>query len=138
MTARLNAYLNFPGNARTAMEFYKSVFGGTLSLMTFKEGGMVEDPAAADLIMHSMLDGEHGITFMGSDPPPGMELSVGSRISMALNGDDTATLTGYFEKLAAGGTINVPLAAAPWGDAFGMLTDQFGIDWMVNIAAKKA
>jgi len=138
MTSRLNPYLSFRSNARTAMEFYKSVFGGTLTRMTFKEGGMTTDPASADLIMHSMLEGPAGITFMGSDTPPEMPLGEGTRVTMALSGDDTATLTGYFEKLAAGGTVKMPLATAPWGDAFGMLTDQFGIDWMVNIAGKKA
>jgi PhnB protein len=138
MQSRANAYLNFKTNAREAMEFYKSVFGGQLTLSTFKEGGMTQDAASADLIMHSMLEAENGITFMGSDTPPQMPFSDGARVSMALSGDNTAELTGYFEKLGQGGTIKMPLAAAPWGDSFGMLTDRFGIDWLVNIAGKKS
>lgn len=137
MQSRLNAYLSFKNNARQAMEFYKSVFGGKLTISTFKDFGMPHDPAEANNVMHSMLEADNGITFMASDTPSSMKFSEGSRVSMALNGDNTGELTGYFEKLAAGGTVKMPLAQAPWGDSFGMLTDKFGIDWMVNIAGKK-
>jgi PhnB protein len=78
---------------------------------------------------------------MASDTPPemaAMGFADGSRISMALSGDNTAELTGYFEKLAQGGTVKMPLAQAPWGDSFGMVRDRFGINWMVNIAGKKS
>ena len=136
MQSRVNPYISFRDNARQAMEFYKSVFGGKLTISTFKDYGMAQDPADADKVMHSMLESD-GITFMASDTPPSMPFSEGARISMALSGDNTAELTGYFEKLGAGGKVNMPLAQAPWGDSFGMLTDRFGIDWMVNIAAKK-
>ena len=136
MQSRVNPYISFRDNARQAMEFYKSVFGGKLTISTFKDYGMAQDPADADKVMHSMLESD-GITFMASDTPPSMPFSEGARISMALSGDNTAELTGYFEKLGAGGKVNMPLAQAPWGDSFGMLTDRFGIDWMVNIAGKK-
>lgn len=138
MQSRVNPYLSFKNNAREAMEFYKSIFGGKLTMSTFKDFGMAQDPSAENLIMHSMLEAENGITFMGSDTPPGMPYSEGARISMALTGDNTAELTGYFEKLGAGGRVNMPLNAAPWGDSFGMVTDRYGIDWMVNIAGKKS
>ena len=136
MQSRVNPYISFRDNARQAMEFYKSVFGGKLTISTFKDYGMAQEPADADKVMHSMLESD-GITFMASDTPPSMQFSEGARISMALSGDNTAELTGYFEKLGAGGKVNMPLAQAPWGDSFGMLTDRFGIDWMVNIAGKK-
>jgi PhnB protein len=138
MQSKCNPYLSFKTNAREAMQFYKSVFGGKLTTSTFKEFGMAQDPASADLIMHSVLEAENGITFMASDTPPGKTYSEGARVSMALSGDHTAELTGYFEKLAQGGKVAVPLAPAPWGDSFGMLTDRFGIDWLVNITGKKA
>jgi PhnB protein len=57
-------------------------------------------------------------------------------MSMSLSGDDHAELSGYFEKLSDGGTVAMPLEPAPWGDTFGMVTDRFGIDWMVNIAGQ--
>lgn len=138
MQSKLNPYLSFKDNAREAMEFYKSVFGGKLTMTTFKEFNASQDPGEDSKIMHSMLEAANGITFMGADTPKGMEFRPGKNISMALSGDNEAELTAYFEKLSAGGTIREPLAKAPWGDTFGMLTDKFGIEWMVNIAGKKA
>lgn len=138
MQSRLNPYLSFGDNAREAMEFYRSVFGGTLEMNTFAEFGASEDPSEGDKIMHSMLEAENGITFMAADTPDGMEHRPGTTMSMSLSGDDDAELSGYFEKLADGGTIREPLTVAPWGDRFGMLTDRFGIDWMVNIAGRSA
>ena len=75
---------------------------------------------------------------MGADTPNSMDYIPGARISMSLSGNDEATLRGYYEKLAAGGTIVEPLEKAPWGDTFGMLTDKYGIEWMVNIAGQPA
>jgi PhnB protein len=138
MQSRLNPYISFKDNARQAMEFYKSVFGGKLTISTFKDFGMAQDPAEADKVMHSMLEADNGLTFMGSDTPGHMKYEPGARISMALSGDNEAELSGYFTKLATGGTIGQPLEKAPWGDSFGMLTDKFGVVWLVNIAGKKA
>jgi PhnB protein len=138
MLSKLNPYLSFKDNAREAMEFYKSVFGGKLIMTTFKEFHASQDPSEDDKIMHSMLEAANGITFMGADTPKGMEYRPGKNMSMALSGDNKAELTAYFEKLSAGGTIQQPLAKAPWGDTFGMLTDKFGVEWMVNIAGQKA
>ncbi|MFN0249279.1 MAG: VOC family protein [Kofleriaceae bacterium] len=139
MQSKLNPYLSFQNNAREAMEFYKSVFGGTLTISTFGESGMPHDPTQGNLVMHSMLEAENGITFMGSDTPPGMPYRTGgSSITMALNGDHDTELTMYFEKLSAGGKVGMPLNTAPWGDKFGSFTDRFGIEWLVNIAGKKS
>lgn len=138
MNSRLNPYLSFRGNAREAMEFYQSVFGGTLAVNTFKEFGASSDPSEDDKIMHSQLEADNGITLMGADTPEGMELRPGSTISISLSGDDHDELSGYFDKLAEGGTVNEPLVQAPWGDAFGMLTDRYGIDWMVNISGQSS
>jgi PhnB protein len=135
--SRLNPYLSFQDTARQAMEFYKSVFGGKLTINTFKDFGMAKDPKHESLVMHSMLEADNGIVFMGSDTPPGMPYRPGASISMALSGDNDAELTMYFEKLSAGGKVGMPLAAAPWGDKFGSFTDRFGIEWLVNIAVKK-
>ena len=138
MQSRLNPYLSFRDNAREAMEFYRSVFGGTLEMNTFAEFGASEDPSEVDKIMHAMLEADNGITFMAADTPNSMEHRPGTTMSMSLSGDDDAELSGYFDKLAAGGTVREPLTTAPWGDKFGMLTDRFGIDWMVNIAGRSA
>jgi PhnB protein len=137
MQSRLNPYISFKDNAREAMEFYKSVFGGNLDMNTFEEFHASEDPAEANKIMHAMLEADNGITFMAADTPTGMEYKEGASISMSLSGDNETELRGYWDKLSAGGKITMPLEKAPWGDTFGMLTDKFGINWMVNIAGQK-
>jgi PhnB protein len=134
MSAQLNAYLNFRDNAREAMEFYREVFGGTLTLSTFGEMHASSDPSEDDLVMHSQLDGEHGIVFMASDTPRRMDHRPGTNFSMSLSGDDEALLSRWYERLAVGGTVTMPLEKAPWGDTFGMCLDRFGVSWLVNIS----
>lgn len=138
--SKLNPYLTFNGNAREAMEFYKTVFGGELTLSTYKDGGMPHDPAEDNKIMHGMLVAENGLTLMAADAPKHMDYKPGNNISLSLSGDNDKEeeLTSYYEKLVAGGEQQEPLAKAPWGDTFGMLLDKFGIQWMVNIAGEKA
>ncbi len=127
MNSRLNPYLGFKDNAREAMEFYRSIFGGELTLNTFQEFHASEDPSESNKIMHAMLTADNGIVFMASDTPNSMEYKPISGISMSLTGDNHAELTEYFQKVAAGGTIVMPLEQAPWGDTFGMCTDKFGV-----------
>ena len=138
MNSKLNPYLNFNGNAKEAMEFYKNVFGGQLTMSTFKEGGMPVDPSEADKIMHAMLIADNGITLMASDTPKEWPYNPGTNISVSLSGDSEEELKGYWDKLSTDAKIDQPLEKAPWGDMFGMLTDKFGIRWMVNIAGKKS
>ncbi len=133
MTSRLNPYISFDGNAREAMEFYKSVFGGTLAVTTYGEFGQADAPEA-DKIMHSMLETDSGFTLMGADTPPGMAHNPGDNITVSLSGDDSSELRGYWEKLAEGGTVTVPLEKQMWGDEFGQCIDRFGIGWLVNIS----
>lgn len=133
MTVRLNPYLSFRDTAREAMEFYRSVFGGTLQVTTFAEGGMPHDPSEAERVMHSMLEADNGFVLMGADTPSSMELTPGNNYAVSLSGDDYATLRGYWDKLVGGGEVTMELNQAPWGDHFGMCVDQFGASWMVNI-----
>jgi PhnB protein len=137
MASRLNPYISFRDNAREAMEFYRSVFGGDLALSTFGEFGQPDSPDA-DKIMHGMLETDRGFTLMGADTPQGMEHSTGSAITISLSGDDADELRGYWQKLSGGGAVTMPLEKQVWGDEFGMCTDQFGIGWMVNIAGQQA
>lgn len=138
MNSQLNPYLSFKDNAREAMEFYRTVFGGKLTVSTFKEFHASQDPSEDNLIMHSVLEANNGITFMASDTPNRMEYRPGTNMSMSLSGDNETELKGYFEKLAAGGMVTMPLEKAMWGDSFGMCTDKFGVPWLVNISAPKA
>jgi PhnB protein len=132
MASRLNPYISFPGNARQAMEFYKTVFGGNLRLSTFGEFGPPDAPNA-DKIMHGMLETDNGLTLMGADTQPGTEPKPGDTITVSLSGDDSGELHGYWEKLAETGTVQMALEKQMWGDEFGMCVDQFGVPWMVNI-----
>ncbi|MEV7604379.1 VOC family protein [Paenarthrobacter sp. NPDC089322] len=136
MTTRLNPYISFRDNARDAINFYESVFGGELSLSTFGEYQASQDPAEADKVMHSMLVTPNGLTLMAADTPNGMDYNPGNNMSVSLSGDssDEAELRGYWDKLVDGGTVTMPLESAPWGDTFGMCVDKFGIAWLVNIA----
>jgi PhnB protein len=75
---------------------------------------------------------------MGSDTPSHMQYTPGTNVSLSLSGEDEATLRGYFEKLSDGGSVTMPLEKAPWGDMFGMCTDRFGTQWLVNVSAPQA
>ena len=138
MQTKLNPYLNFLDETRRAMEFYQTVFGGKLTMSTFKEFHASEDPSEDDKIMHAELESENGIDFMASDTPNRMEYRPGTNFNMSLSGDNEAELRTYFMKLSAGGTVTIPLEKAPWGDTFGMCTDKFGVAWLVNITGPKA
>lgn len=138
MQSEMNPYIEFSGNARQAMEYYQTVFGGKLSMQTFKDFQVSQNPADDHKIMHAQLNAENGITLMAADSIHEAGHSPQSNISISLSGDQQAELTGYYNQLSAGGTVIEPLAQAPWGDHFGMCVDQFGIKWMVNIAGPKA
>jgi PhnB protein len=133
MASRLNPYLNFNGNARQAMEFYAYVFGGELTLNTFSQVAGVEGPDS-DRIMHAVLETPAGYSIMAADVTSDMEYHAPAGFSVSLSGDDADALRGYFEGLAADGTMIMPLQRQVWGDEFGMCADQFGVSWLVNIA----
>ena len=129
MASLLNPYLSFDGTARSAMEFYRDVLGGELEVNTFGEYG----GSPAEGVMHSHLGTHSGFHLMAADTPEGQSVTAGTNITLSLSGDDTDELSGYFEKLSDGGTVTMPLEKQMWGDTFGMLTDKFGTNWMVNI-----
>jgi PhnB protein len=137
MATKLNPYLSFKNNARAAMEFYHSIFGGKLDIRTFKDFQASQDPSEDDLVMHSVLEAENGLELMASDTPQRITYQAGgNNFSLSLSGEDEPELSGYFKRLAEGGQVTMPLEKAIWGDTFGMCTDKFGIGWIVNISAK--
>ena len=134
--AILNPYLNFDGNAREVLEFYKDVFGGELNIMAFGDMGMTEhegNAIPADGVMHGQLTTDQGFTLMASDNVPGMSEGQTPNGHLSISGDESDILHGYWDKLADGGRIDVPIAQAPWGAEFGQVKDKFGINWLVNI-----
>ena len=136
MTVWLNPYLSFRDNAREAMTFYHSVFGGELTVSTFADFHASADPTEQHKIMHSQLETPDGLVLMGADTPEGMEYRPAAGVSVSLSGDDEARLRGYWERLSEGSTVTMPFEKAPWGDTFGMCVDRFGTSWMVNVAAQ--
>src|SRR5690554_3754901 len=132
----LNPYLMFNGNCGEAMAFYQGIFGGTVKSMTFGEVDNSCPLAMKDSIMHSSLMGGE-VEFLGSDNPKPQPVSPGN-VSLAINGVNGERLTQIFNDLGQGGTIVIPLEKQIWGDLFGVVSDQFGIDWMVNIGSVEA
>lgn len=131
MASKLTPYLSFRSEARDAMEFYRSVLGGELNIVTFADFGQGE--GGADMVMHASLVTPAGYTIFAADTPPGQDFTAGSQITVSISGDDVEDLRRYFRELAVDGRVLTPLKVQEWGDEFGMLVDRFGITWMVNI-----
>jgi PhnB protein len=132
MTVTLNPYLTFNGNAREAMEFYRSVLGGELTVNTFGEFGPA-DAAIADKVMHARLVGDNG-TLMASDTAPGMPWEPGNSMTVSLSGAAGDGLEEIWAKVSEGGQVHVPFEKQMWGDLFGQCVDRYGVPWMVNVA----
>jgi PhnB protein len=131
MVARLNPYIGFRGTAREALEFYQSVFGGDLEIMTFGEMGQPDGPDA-QLVMHGRLETSQGFTLMGADAPDKMGLASETFVTISLSGDDPQ-LREFWSKLSDGGNVDVPFEKQMWGDEFGECTDKFGVRWSVDL-----
>lgn len=137
MAVTINPYLNFRGQARAAIDFYQSVFGGEVHASTFGEAGMPVDASETDWIMHSQLETPNGIVVMCSDAPSHMGTGPLHNGAISISGpaEDEAVITEYWNKLADGASITAPFARAPWGDLFGMLDDKYGVSWLVDVGA---
>jgi PhnB protein len=135
--ATVNPYLNFNGNTEEAFNFYKSVFGGEfITLQRFKDTSEADKVPAndQDKIMHVALPIGQGNILMATDAleSMGQKLVSGNNFSLSVDAGSEAEADKLFNALAAGGQVNMPLEKTFWGAYFGMLTDQFGIQWMVN------
>ena len=132
MTLILNPYVNLRGTAREALEFYRSVLGGDLQIMTFADFPDMAPPGEEHLVMHGQLTTDDGLTVMVSDVPSTLEYGAPAGYSISISGEDGEKLQGFWDGLAEGATITAPYASPPWGGTFGMLTDRFGVDWMIS------
>ena len=134
----INPYLAFDGNCREAFEFYRSVFGGELAdVSPFSEGPeeMMGAPEDADKLMHVSLPMGDGQILMGSDVPTGMPATqFGTSVALSYAPDRADEGRRVFDALAAGGHVTMPYETQFWNADFGMCTDKFGINWMVNYA----
>jgi PhnB protein len=131
---KINPYINFDGNAREAMEFYQKALGGKLDLLTFDKDNKTIPAGPNDPIMHSRLESD-GALIMGSDGLPDRPPKVGDNVGVSLIGSNKDKLTKIFNDLSEDGKVNMPLEESTWGDVFGMFTDKFGINWMVDIGS---
>ena len=134
MKPTLQPYLNFDGQTAAAMKFYQSVLGGELEMQTFSETGAPISKEKGNDIMHAVLKNDL-LSFMASDRGDMHQINTGDNIHMSIMGTDDELLTKYFNGLSEGGKIDMPLAKQMWGDKFGMLTDKFGVHWMINITS---
>ena len=131
------AYLNFNGNCREAMTFYAKCLGTELQLIPFSDMPGDHPPGTKDRIMHARLSKGPASVLMASDTMAGMPVQQGNNLSIAIQCESLAEIDVFFDALGENGTVTMPLADAPWGARFGMLTDQFGVHWMFNCELPK-
>ncbi|WP_139924909.1 VOC family protein [Hymenobacter sp. DG01] len=131
-TPCLTPYLTFNGNCRQAMSFYQQCLGGELMVQLF-EGTPAAEHVAPDVlqnVLHSSLT-KPDLVLMASDSGMGA-VAKGDMVSLSINCQSLEEIQRLFAQLSVGGTVTMPLQDTFWGATFGMFTDQFGIDWMLN------
>ena len=137
MSVQAVTHLNFRGDARQALTFYQSVFGGDVTMVTYKDVGTVQDPSEADQVMWGQVAADTGFRVMAYDVPMRMPWDQGENaFFVSLRGETSQEITTYWEKLSAGATIVQALAPAQWAPLYGMLKDQFGVLWVVDVVSQ--
>ena len=130
---QINAYINFSGNCREAMTFYNQCIGGELNMQTVQGSPLEKDctEALQQHILHASLT-KDALLLMGSDMEGPEGFIKGNNIALSLNCSSDEEINRFFSNLAQEGKVVHPLNAAFWGATFGVLTDKFGIRWMLN------
>ncbi len=131
MATQLTPYLTFNGNCREAMEFYAKVFDGELNIMPFSEAPMEIPEEAKDQVLHSSLSFNSQL-IMASDTMPGNPVIPGNTVTLSVAVNSEEEGMSLFEVLSEGGKILMPYEKVFWGAMFGMCTDKYEINWMVN------
>lgn len=135
MSVKSVTHLNFRGDARAALEFYQSVFGGHLAVVTYEDAGNVRDPAEAEQVMWGQVAADSGFHVMAYDVPSRLPWDRGENsFFVSLRGETAEEITAYWKKLSDGASIAQPLEPAQWAPLYGMLTDRFGVVWVVDVA----
>ena len=133
----LNPYLAFNGNCREAMEFYRDALGGELVINTFEEAPMEIPEDYKSKVMHATLVFGNAVV-MASDSMPGTEISFRNSVALSIAALTLEEGEKMFTNISRGGTIRMPFEDTFWGARFGMCTDKFGIDWMVNVELEQS
>ncbi|MGY2009913.1 VOC family protein [Nocardia gipuzkoensis] len=137
MSVKSTIHLNFRGDARAALEFYRAVFGGDLAAVTYKDAGNVQEPAEADQVMWGQVAADNGFHVMAYDVPATMAYDQGENsFFVSVRGDTAEEVTGYWEKLSDGATIVIPIGPASWAPVYGMLKDRFGVVWVLDVVSE--
>ncbi len=132
MSLRCTPLIQLPGRAAEALEFYRGVFGGDVTVSLYRDKGLVET-ADADRVWHGQLHTPAGFTLSCIDMPCGAMYELGATVAISLDGDDEAQLRSWFEALSDGGEVFVPLGFASPVPEPGRVTDRFGVEWAVKI-----
>ncbi|MFD0205416.1 MULTISPECIES: VOC family protein [Saccharothrix] len=136
MSVTTTTHLNFRGDARAALEFYQSVFGGDLAVVTYSDAGSVGEESEADLVMWGQVRAGNGFHVMAYDVPSRLGYDQGENsFIVSVRGETADEVTAYWEKLATASTVVVPLGPAGWAPAYGMLRDRFGVVWVVDVVS---
>ncbi len=139
MTIDTTTHLNFRGDARAALAFYQSVFGGDQVLISYADAHNVRDPSEADQIMWGEVVAENGFRIMAYDVPQATSWSPGEiPFFVSVRGQDAVEIRGYWETLREGSTIIQTLSPAGWSPLYGMLKDRFGVTWVLAVATPQA
>ncbi|MEU6744720.1 VOC family protein [Spirillospora sp. NPDC046719] len=129
-------HLNFRGDAREALSFYRTVFGGDMAVITYKDAGNVQDPAEADQVMWGQVAAGNGFRVMAYDVPSSLPWNRGENaFFVSVRGETAEEITGYWEKLSEGASVRQPLGPAQWAPLYGMLEDRFGVIWVLDVAS---
>jgi PhnB protein len=137
MTVSVTNHLNFRGDARAALEFYQSVFGGDITLVTYKDAHNVQVPSEANQVMWGQVTAKNGFRVMAYDVPSRMPWDEGKNaFFVSVRGDSDKEITALWEKLSVGATVAQPLAPSGWAPLYGMLKDRFGITWVLDVATE--
>lgn len=136
MSVTTTTHLNFRGDAREALEFYQSVFGGDLTVISYADMGNGDDPATADHVVWGQVAAPNGFRIMAYDVYPFLEWDRGKDpFFVSVRGDDEAELKRLWAGLAEGATVRQDLEPSQWAPLYGQLTDRFGVTWVLDIAA---
>jgi PhnB protein len=137
MSVNAVTHLNFRGDARAALAFYQSVFGGDVATVTYKDAGNVQDPSEADQVMWGQVAADNGFRVMAYDVPSSLPWNQGENpFFLSVRGDDADEITAYWERLSDGATVVQPLGPAQWAPLYGMLKDRFGVTWVLDVVSE--
>jgi PhnB protein len=137
LSVTTTTHLNFRGDARAALEFYQSAFGGHLVVVTYADAGNVQEESDADRVMWGQVLAENGFHVMAYDVPARMGYHRGENsFFVSVRGETVDEVTDYWKKLSDGATVVIPLGPAGWAPAYGMLRDRFGVVWVLDVVSE--